>query len=105
MRERNQQDVDGENRETFEHEKVKVLPKLYELTKEERQSHEVTHCLFRAWCEICVKATSPDGKHAKQVRNLDHILVIVFDYAFATDTLGGPNLLLWQGEMVARTIM
>ena len=38
--------------------KVKVPPKPYEPTKEERQSHEATHCLFRAWCEICVKAKS-----------------------------------------------
>ena len=32
-----------------------------------RESHEITHCPFRAWCEICVKAKSPDGKHAKRV--------------------------------------
>ena len=53
----------------FEHVKVKVPPKPYEPIKEERQSHEATHCLFRAWCEICVKAESPDGKHVKQVVN------------------------------------
>ena len=62
-----QQDVYGVSQNTFEHVKVKVLPKLYELTKDERQSHESTHCPFRAWCEIYVKAKSPDGKHAKQV--------------------------------------
>ena len=64
-----QQDVHGENQNTFEHVKVKVPPKPYEPTNEERQSHEATHCPFRAWCEICVKATSPDGTHAKQVVN------------------------------------
>ena len=45
--------------------------------------------------------------------------MIEFDYAFATDTPGGPNIsmmvatdsihgsifLLWQGEKVAKTIM
>ena len=87
--------------------KVKVPPKPYEPTKEERQSHEV-------------KAKSPDGKHAKQVGNPEHIPVVEFDDAFATDTPGGPEismifatdsilgsifLLLWQGEKVARTIM
>ena len=36
-------------------------PERYEPTKEERQSHEATHCPFRAWCEICVKAKSPEG--------------------------------------------
>ena len=87
-----QQDVPGENQNTFEHVKVKVPPKPYEPTKEERQSHEATHCPFRAWCEICVKAKSPDGKHAKQVENPEHILVIEFDYAFATDTPGGPKI-------------
>ena len=86
-----QQDVHGENQKTFEHVKVKVPPKSYEPTKEERQSHEATHCPFRAWCEICVKAKSPDGKHAKQVENPEHVPVIDFDYAIATDTLGGPK--------------
>ena len=52
------QDVHGVNQNTFEHVKVKVPPKPYEPMKEERQSHEATHCPFRAWCEICVKAKS-----------------------------------------------
>ena len=80
------------NKNTFEHVTVKALPKPCEPTKEERQSHEATHCPFRAWCEICVKAKSPDGKHAKKVEIREHILVIEFDYAFATDTLGGPKI-------------
>ena len=53
-----QQDVRGENQNTFEHVKVKVPPKPYESTKEARQSHEPTHCPFCAWCEICVKVKS-----------------------------------------------
>ena len=73
-----QQDVHGEDQNTFEHVKVKVPPKPCEPTKAERQSHEATHCPFRAWCEICVKAKRPDGKHAKQVENPEHILVIEF---------------------------
>ena len=76
----------------FEHVKVKVPPKPYEPSKEERQSHEATHCPFRAWCEICVKAKSPDGKHAKQVGNPEHIPVIEFAYAFPADTPGGPKI-------------
>ena len=87
-----QWDVHGENQNTFEHVKVKAPPKPHEPTKGERQSHEATHCPFRAWCEICVKAKSPDGKHAKQVENPEHIPVIEFDYAFATDTRGGPKI-------------
>ena len=87
-----QQDAHGENQNTFEHVKVKVPPKPYEPTKEERQSHEATHCPFRAWCEICGKAESPDGKHARQVGNLEHIPVIEFDYAFVTGTPGGPKI-------------
>ena len=64
-----QQDVHGENQHTFEQVKVKVkVPsKPYEPTKEERQSHEATHCPFRAWCEVCVKAKTPHAKHAKQL--------------------------------------
>ena len=86
-----QRDVHGENQNTHEQIKVKVPPKPYEPTKEERQSHEATHCPFRAWCEVCVKAKSPDGKHTKQLGNAEHIPVIEFDYAFATDTPGDPN--------------
>ena len=66
-KEPSQQDVHGENQNTFEHVKVKVPPKPYEPTKEERQSHEATHCPFRVWCELCVKAKSLTKKHAKQV--------------------------------------
>ena len=86
-----QQDVHGENQHTFEQVKVKVPPKLFEPTKEERQSHEATHCPFRAWCEICVEAKSPDGKHTKQLGNGEPIPVIEYDYAFATDKPGDPN--------------
>ena len=86
-----QQDVRGENQNTFEHVKVKIPPKHYEPTKVERQPHEATHCPFRAWCEICVKAKSPDGKHTKQLGNAEHIPVIKFDCAFATDALGDPS--------------
>ena len=86
-----QQDVHGENQHTFEQIRVKVPLQPYEPTKEERQSHEATHCLFRAWYEICVKAKSPDGKHTKQLENAEHILVIEFHYAFATDIPGDPN--------------
>ena len=86
-----QRDVHGENQNTHEQIKVKVPPKPYEPTKEERQSHEATHCPFRPWCEVCVKAKSLDGKHTKQLGNPEHIPVIEFDYAFATDTPGDPN--------------
>ena len=44
-----QQDFHGENQHTFEQVKVKVPQKPHEPTKEERQSHEATHCPFRAW--------------------------------------------------------
>ena len=100
----NQAQQDHERKEsiqqvhTFEHVKVKVPLKPYGPTKEERQSHEATHCPFRVWCEICVKAKSPDGKHAKQVGNPEHFPVIEFDYAFATDTPGSPKISM----MVAR---
>ena len=62
-----QRDVHGENQNTHEQIKVKVHPKPFEPTNEERQSHEVTHSLSRAWFEVCVKAKSFDGKHTKQL--------------------------------------
>ena len=70
---------------------VKVSPKPSEPAKKERQPHEATHCPFRAWCEICVKAKSPDGKHTKQLVDPEHFLVIEFDHAFTTDTPGDPT--------------
>ena len=85
------QDIHGENQNTFEQVNVKVPPTNYEPTKEERQSHEATHCPFRSWCEVCVKAKSPDGRFTKQLADTEHILVIEFDYAFATGTPGDPN--------------
>ena len=66
-------------------------PKHEEFTKEERQLHEATHCLFRVWCEICVKAKSFGGRHTEQLENPEHIPVIEFDDAFATDTFGDLN--------------
>ena len=86
-----QEDVHGENQHTFEQVKVKVPPKPHEPTKEERQSHEAIRCPFPAWCEIYVKAKSPDGKHTKQLGNAEHIPVIEFDCAFAIDIPGDPN--------------
>ena len=86
-----QRDVHGEKQNTPEQIKVKVPPKSYEPTKEERQSHEATHCPFRAWCEVCVKAKSPDGTHTKQLGNAERTPVIQFHYAFATDTPGDPK--------------
>ena len=80
-----------ESQNTVEQVKVKVPPKTYEPTKEERRPHEATHCPFRVWCEICVKAERPDGRHTKQLVDTEHIPVIEFDYAFATDTPGDPN--------------
>ena len=55
--------------------KVKVPPKPYEPTKEERQSHEATRCPFRACCEICVKAKNPNGRQKKQLVDSEHIPV------------------------------
>ena len=92
MKERNQINRMSRVRVKIEHVKVKVPPKPYEPTKEERQSHEATHCPICAGCVICVKAKSPDGKHVKQVGNPEHIPVIEFDYAFVTDTPGGPKI-------------
>ena len=86
-----QQDIQRENQKMLESVKVKVPPRPYEPTKEERQSHEATHWPFHAWCEICVKAKSPDGRHTKQLVDTGHIPLIEFDYAFATDTPGDPN--------------
>ena len=39
--------------------------------------------------EIC---KSPDGKHTRQLGKPEHFPVIEFDYAFATDTPGGPRI-------------
>ena len=77
MRESNQFNrLYRENQNVLESVKVKMPPKLYESTKEERQSHEATHCLCRAWCEVCVKAKGLDGKHTEQLVDTERIPVI-----------------------------
>ena len=87
-----QRDVHGENQNTHEQIKVKVQPKPYEpKRKRSVQSHEATYCPFRAWCEVCVKAKSPDEKHTKQLGNAEHIPVIEFDYAFEQTRLVIPT--------------
>ena len=53
------QEVSGENQNTFEQVIVKVPPKPYEPTKEERQSHEATHCPFRVWCDNLRQGQEP----------------------------------------------
>ena len=63
-----QQDVQGENQNTFERVKVKVPPKPYEPTKEERQSHEATHCPCRARCEICDKVKKEEPWQPPETR-------------------------------------
>ena len=110
-----QQDVHGENQNMS---RSRLPPKPYEPTKEERQSPEATHCLFRAWCEICVKAKSPDEKRTKQLKNPEHLLVTLFVCAFRNrhawwsenfddgcDRVNSLDqfLLLWQGEKMAWT--
>ena len=88
-----QPDVHGENQNTFEHVNVKVHVQSLASPRKRNVSPTKPHIVrFRAWCEICVKTKSPEGKHAKQVGNLEHIPVIEFDDAFATDTLGGPKI-------------
>ena len=72
--------------------KVKVPPKLYEPTKEERQvSPMKPHIVLSVPGVRYDKAKSPDGKHTKQLGNAEHIIVIEFDFASATDMLGDPN--------------
>ena len=76
-----------ENQNIFGQVNVRVPPKLYEPTKEERQSR----CPFRSWCEVRVKAKSPDGRHTKQLVDREHMPVIEFVYAFPTDPPGDLN--------------
>ena len=70
-----QQDVHGENQNTFEHVKVKVPPKPFEPTREERQSHEATIVRF-----VHGVRSASRPRHAKQVVNPEHIPVIEFEY-------------------------
>ena len=85
-----QRDVHGENQNTHEQIKVKVHPKPFEPTKEERQSHEAT-----VFPLVGVKSASKPRALTENtpnsLENAEHIFVIEFDYAFATDTPGDPN--------------
>ena len=85
-----QRDVHGENQNTHEQIKVKVHPKPFEPTKEERQSHEAT--VFPVpGVKSSLKPRALTENTPNSLENAEHILVIEFDYAFATDTPGDPN--------------
>ena len=71
--------------------RAKAPPKPYSPSEEERRNHNLTHCPFRSWCEICVAGKSPAGMHKKQSAPETKIPVIEFDYTFGSDRPGDPE--------------
>ena len=43
--------------------KVKLRPAPQMPTAAERAEHEVTHCPFRSWCDVCVRALGREDPH------------------------------------------
>ena len=55
------------------------LQNPHKAAQQEWTEHEVTHCPYRAWREICVSATCLGGQHRRQKLNEENIPVIEFD--------------------------
>ncbi len=43
--------------------KVKLRPAPHMPTAAERAEHEVTHCPYRSWCDVCVRALGREDPH------------------------------------------
>ena len=72
--------------------KVKVPPKLYEPTKEERSPMKTDLVLFVHAVGSASRPRALTENTPNKWGGPEHDLVIEFDYAFATDTPGGPKI-------------
>ena len=60
----------------------------HESTTKGREGHELTHCTYRSWCEICVGAKWSDGQRRRQNVDNEKISVFEFDFTSGTDRSG-----------------
>ena len=42
---------------------IKVVPEVYQPTKEELEEHNATHAQYRAWCPHCVRGRGQANHH------------------------------------------
>ena len=66
----------------------KLLPEPHLPHPREVAEHNVTHCPYRSWCNICVEAAVREDPHRKGARDVegdDVIPTIGFDYDYFGD--------------------
>lgn len=56
-------------------------------SRQEKAEHDITHCPFRAWCEVCVAGKSHAKGHLYGTSGTPEgeVPLVAFDYAFMTD--------------------
>ena len=59
-------DDEGRQEEGEEARTPKALPAPKYVSKVERQEHELTHTLYRSWCEHCVRCRGRNAQHRKK---------------------------------------
>jgi len=57
----------------------------------ERLLHAATHCPYRDWCPVCVKAKAPDPRHSTTSREEHQLPLIEVDYATASGKTTDPE--------------
>ncbi len=61
--------------------KVKKRPAPNMPSKAEREEHEITHCPYRSWCDVCVKAMGREEPHRRVTEDQETSLpTIGMDY-------------------------
>ena len=64
---------------------VNSLPSPYMPTQSERDDHDLTHALYRSWCEHCVQGRGVEmGHHLGDDHSERGVAVVGFDYMFLT---------------------
>ena len=61
---------------------VRPLRSPCEPTREEIDSHNLTHAQFKSWCPHCVRGRGKNSPHYPVVRDAEAIPIVSFDYCF-----------------------
>ena len=59
---------------------IKVVPEVYQPTKEELEEHNATHAQYRAWCPHCVRGRGQASHHRVGDKVHRGLPEICFDY-------------------------
>ena len=75
-----QEAIPGDPEQLRETQPARSLPVPRQPSQHEREEHELTHLLFRAWCKTCVAAKARQAYHTKQSDRRD---CLQLDFGFS----------------------